>query len=429
MDFLIIGINHQTASVAIREQLVFSSDILKTALKHLKSHTGAQECLILTTCNRTEIYLTGRVTPNQVRKWLIAYHNLKAQPLSHCFYSYTQTEAITHAMRVAAGLDSLILGEPQILGQIKSAYAISRSANCLFGPLDLLFQYAFNVAKKIRTKTAIGQNTVSIAYAAIQLAHVKCQTLKNKTFLLIGAGNTIELVYRHLQSYQMKHIIVANRTQEKALSLTQGAKNTTAILLRDMPWYLNKADIIMTSTASQLPILGKGMIEKTMEQRDHKPIILIDLAVPRDVEPEIATMPNVTLYTLDDLSTLVLDNLNIRKQAAKLAEVIIEENTHEFISKLREQAINNTVAAYRKQAMQLKESVLKKSYQLLKSGKPVDEILEQLAHNLTNKLIHQPCIALRKASSEGDLKRIAWAKELVDNNTDELTQKHEQIYH
>ncbi len=429
MDFLVVGINHQTASVAIREQLVFSSETLAAALSHLMNHTPAKACLILTTCNRTEIYVTGQVTADVIRRWLTAYHGLTAQPLSHCFYSHTNQNAITHTMRVASGLDSLILGEPQILGQIKSAYSMSRSARCLSGPLDLLFQYAFNVAKKIRTETAIGQNAISIAYTAVQLSRSHCQDFHTKTALLIGAGKTIELAYRHLQDQKIQRIILANRTPEKALSFVEGASNTTIILLGDLPHYLHKADIIISSTASQLPILGKGMAEKMIKKRNKKPVVMVDIAVPRDIEPEIATLAHISLYSIDDLSNVITDNLKNRQQAAKVAEAIIEDNKNEFLEKLRGQAIARTVTDYRKQATYLKEEALKKAYQLLQSGKPVDYILEQLAHNLTNKLIHQPCVALRKATSEGDQNKIAWAKELVDTNTDGLVPQHEQIYH
>lgn len=427
MKFLVVGINHQTATVAVREQITFAPETLIPALRNISLKSSVEEAVILSTCNRTEIYVYGNARPEEIRIWLTTYHQLNMPLSDDCFYIYQQEETVRHAMRVASGLDSLVLGEPQILGQLKSAYAVSRTANTLGGPLEQMFQRTFTAAKKVRTHTAIGQNPVSVAYAAVKLAQHIFADLSTKTALLIGAGKTIELAYRHLRENHIQHIIVANRTQERAYKIASH-QESEAVLLGDIPSLLHRADIIIASTASQLPILGKGAVEKALKKRKHSPVLMVDIAVPRDIEPEVGELSDIYLYSVDDLHAVIKDNLHSRQEASKVAEQIIHENLEDFLAKLRERSAVDTLRLYRQQAETFRDQELSKALRMMAAGKPLDKILSQLANNLTNKLIHTPCVTIRKASSNGETEKIDWAKELLGLPTNEVLHNHESIY-
>ncbi len=426
MTFLVVGINYQTASVSVREQLTFAPESLVPALHNVITQQGVEEAVILSTCNRTEIYIYGTITPKDLKTWLTRYHLMTLPPDDHHFYSYEQKQAIIHAMRVASGLDSLVLGEPQILGQLKSAYAVAHTAKTLGGPLEQMFQHTFHAAKKVRTNTAIGENPISVAYAAVQLASHIFTDLTKKTALLIGAGKTIELVYQHLRQNHTQYIFVANRTQERAWQLATH-RESQAVLLGDIPDILHKADIVVASTASQLPILGKGAVENALKRRKHSPILMVDIALPRDIEPEVGELSDVYLYSVDDLHEVIKDNVNSRKKAADVAEQIIEKSSEDFTVKLRGRSAINTLKLYRQQVENLRQQELNKALRLIAAGKPLEEVLQQLANNLTNKLIHSPCVEIRKAGGNGDTKKLDWAKELLGLSTTEVLKNHERI--
>ncbi|MCS5564718.1 MAG: glutamyl-tRNA reductase, partial [Methylococcales bacterium] len=302
MTLLALGINHNTAPVSIREKLSFSLDILQPALQELVTLEEVREAAILSTCNRTEFYCCGIQTQeiNSLLDWIARYKNLRPEDFIPYLYTHTEKHLVRHMFRVACGLDSLVIGEPQILGQMKSAYQTASDAGTLGKSLGELFRSSFSTAKKVRTDTAIGSSPVSVAFAAVRLAQQIFDNLGQQTALLIGAGDTMELAARHLRQQNIGHLIIANRTLEKARGLAERFDGQP-IVLSDIPSFLAQADIIVSSTASQLPILGKGRMESAIKQRKHKPVLMIDLGVPRDIEPEVEQLSDVFLYTVDDL--------------------------------------------------------------------------------------------------------------------------------
>ena len=412
MTLLALGINYTTAPVSIRERLAFPAEILNDAVKDLWQQQTISEAAILSTCNRTEIYCTAQNSNiGPVIDWISRNRQLKHTEFQPYLYAHTDNALIRHIFRVASGLESMVLGEPQILGQMKTAYQAANQAGTLGKELGRLFQHTFSTAKKVRTDTAIGSSSVSVAFAAVQLSKQIFDTLSEQTAILIGAGETIELTARHLHQNGIGRIIIANRTYEKAHSLASQF-NGYAIALSELPLHIAEADIIVSSTASQLPILGKGLVESAIKKRKHKPIFMVDLAVPRDIEPEVAKLNDVYLYTVDDLQNIIQDNLNSRRQAAEQAEEIIDTSVEHFLSWMRAQTGQSTIVDYRQQATQLQQESLNKALSALKNGSPPEDVMQQLAHTLTNKLIHTPCTQLRKASENERHDLIAAAREL-----------------
>lgn len=419
MALLALGINHNTASVALREQLAFGPEQIESALISALE-TGLSEIAILSTCNRTEIYAQSKDECNQLLRWLSDYRDLNIDELNASHYLKTQDNAISHMMRVAAGLDSLVLGEPQILGQMKASYAHARESGTVGPVLHDAFQQVFAVAKRVRTETAIGQNPVSVAYAAVSLAQQIFSDLKKDTALLIGAGETIELVAKHLAEQGIKSIIVANRTLSRASSLADQF-NGKGILLEEIPDVLHSVDIVISSTASPLPILGKGTVESALKVRKHKPMFMVDIAVPRDIEEQVGELPDVYLYTVDDLRDVIQENLRSRQEAAEQADEIISAGVESYVSGLRVQDSVSTIRAYRKKAEVLRDAELQKALKSLSTGGDPEKLMQQLARNLTNKLLHSPTAKLRQASAEGRADLIGWTQELFDLDQQDLS--------
>ncbi len=412
MTLLALGINYTTAPVSVRERLAFPEEILRDAVTDLWQQQDISEAAILSTCNRTEIYCTTQgqgVGP--VIDWISRNRQLKHAEFQPYLYAHTDNALIRHIFRVASGLESMILGEPQILGQMKSAYQTASQAGTLGKSLGTLFQHTFSTAKKVRTDTEIGSSSVSVAFAAVQLSKQIFDDLSEQTAVLIGAGETIELTARHLHQNGVGRIIIANRTYDKAHTLASQF-NGYAIALSELPLHIAEADIIVSSTASQLPILGKGLVESAITKRKHKPIFMVDLAVPRDIEPEVAKLNDVYLYTVDDLQNIIKDNLNSRHQAAEQAEEIIDTNVEHFLSWMKAQTVQSMIVDYRQQASVLQQESLKKALTSLQNGGSPEEIMQQLAHTLTNKLTHTPCTQLRKASENEGHDLIAAAREI-----------------
>ncbi|MGL4316863.1 MAG: glutamyl-tRNA reductase [Pseudomonas sp.] len=412
MAFLALGINHKTASVDVRERVAFTPEQLVEALQQLCRRTPSREAAILSTCNRSELYLEqDELAADDVLQWLADYHQLNVADLRACAYVHQDDSAVRHMMRVASGLDSMVLGEPQILGQMKSAYAVAREAGTIGPLLGRLFQATFSTAKTVRTDTAIGENPVSVAFAAVSLAKQIFADLHRSQALLIGAGETISLVARHLHDQGVKRIVVANRTLERASQLAEqfGAH---AVLLADIPQELANSDIVISSTASQLPILGKGAVERALKQRKHKPIFMVDIAVPRDIEPEVGELDDVYLYTVDDLHEVIAENLKSRQGAAQAAEELVASGADDFMQRLRALAAVDVLKSYRQQAERLRDDELAKAQRLLANGTAAEEVLAQLARGLTNKLLHAPSVQLKKISAAGRLDALAVAQEL-----------------
>ncbi len=412
MGFLALGINHKTAPVELREQVSFSPDQTPDALGSLLQLQEVSEAAILSTCNRTEIYCAGdQLQHPALFQWLAEWHDISVQEVSLHGYVHDHEATITHMMRVACGLDSMILGEPQILGQLKSAYAVAVDAGTTRTQLGRLFQACFSAAKRVRSETAIGENPVSVAFAAVSLAKQIFSDLCQNCALLIGAGETIELVARHLHEQGVKEIMVANRTLDRARRLAEQF-DATPMMLGDIPDHLEKADIIISSTASQLPILGKGAVERAMKKRKHKPVFMVDIAVPRDIEPEVAKLPDVYLYSVDDLREVIEDNMKSRQQAAEKAEVLIGEHTEQLLRQLRSLAAVDVLKALREHAEQLRDRELERVTRQLHAGMAPEEALRMLARGLTNKLIHTPSVQLRHAGADGRTELITGAREL-----------------
>ena len=412
------GVNHKTAPVSLREQAAFAPDRLLDALRQITTLGGAHEATILSTCNRTELYC--RLEPGEDQRavaWFCEYHRLPHGLLEPHLYIYPGDQAVKHAFRVASGLDSMVLGEPQILGQMKEAFAAAHKAGTTGKILNRLFQQTFSVAKQVRTDTAIGASAVSVAFAAVSLAKQIFSRLSERTVLLIGAGETIELAARHLKEQGVGHIIVANRTVERAQRLAQTC-NGEAISLTEMPERLSEADIVISSTASQLPILGKGAVERALKIRKHRPMFMVDIAVPRDIEPEVGELGDVYLYTVDDLQQVVEQNMQSRQAAAKEADKIIDIQVVDFMQWVKSLDSVPTIRALRENAAALRDTELKLAQQRLARGEDPQKVLAQLARALTNKFTHAPSSALQQADQDGNADLLNAARKLFNLGDD-----------
>lgn len=407
MALIALGINHDTASVDVREKVAFAPEQTKDALHSLCQQAGLQEAVILSTCNRTEILANGvkGKSGDEILHWLAHYHSLQPASLSSSHYCYEDDAAIYHMMKVASGLNSLILGEPQILGQMKSAYAVACEAGTVSGLLNQAMQHTFAYAKKVRTQTAIGENPVSVAFAAVHLSQRIFADLSQTTALLIGAGETIDLVAKHLLDKKIGKIIVANRTLTRAEQLAQqyGAE---AILLPDISERLAEADIVISSTASQLPVLGKGAVEKALRKRKRKPMFMVDIAVPRDIEAEVGELRDVYLYTVDDLRDIIDENKKARLDEVAKADEILAEGINVFRNSQRENAVVPVMRAFRQKAEGIRDEELQKALKQLQAGADAEKVLANLARLLTNKLIHSPSVFLRQAGHASDLQLV-----------------------
>jgi len=401
MPLLAIGLNHTTAPVSIRERVTFGPDIIVAALRSLTELPGVREGVILSTCNRTELYChTDDDAVELTREWLAGFHGLALEDIAPYLYTYEGRHVIRHLLSVASGLDSLVLGEPQILGQVKDAFQTAHHAGRTGKMLTRLFQHAFATAKQVRTDTAIGDSPVSVAFAAVSLARQIFADLSEQTAMLIGAGETIELAARHLVQNGVGRLIVANRTIARAQDLA-GQFDAYAIGLTEIPAHLPEADIVIASTASPVPILGKGTVESALKRRRHRPIFMVDIAVPRDIEAEVADLEDVYLYTVDDLDEVIQGNLRSRQEAAEQAKEIITFQVDEFLAWMRSLDAVGLIQDYRRQAGLIRDEVLAKAQRMLESGRPPEEALNFLAQTLTNKLLHTPSSQLREAGSNG----------------------------
>lgn len=408
MSLLALGINHKTAPISLRERVTFAPDTLDLALESLLAQPMIQGGVVLSTCNRTELYLSVEQVEDLQEKlirWLCDYHHLNEADVRKSLYWHKGNEAVSHLMRVASGLDSLVLGEPQILGQVKKAFSDSQKEQALSGELERMFQKTFSVAKRVRTETEIGANAVSVAFAACTLARKIFESLAGVTVMLVGAGETIELVARHLREHNVKKMIIANRTLTRAQALADeiGAE---VIGLSDIDVRLADADIVISSTASPLPIMGKGMVERALKARRNQPMLLVDIAVPRDVEPEVGKLADAYLYTVDDLQAIIETNLASRQAAAVQAENIVAQESGEFMATLRAQSAADSIREYRHQAESTRDELMARALTSLQQGVDAEQVLQELARKLTNRLIHTPTKSLTQAAREGDNERL-----------------------
>lgn len=427
-----MGINHTTASVALREKVAFSPEHIPVAVKDLLDQAAIVEAVIVSTCNRTEIYLetevpdgAGTATQEGASKaneelalqWLADFHGLNSAELANCTYFQHGHDVVRHLMKVSCGLDSMVLGEPQIFGQIKSAFAYSKELDAVGPRMGRAFQDAFSIAKEVRTDTAIGQNPVSVAYAAVALAERIFSDISSLSALLIGAGKTVELVAQHLREKGVKSMVVANRTLDNALDLARSIEGK-GVLLSDIPEELANVDVVVSSTNSQLPLLGKGAVERALKQRRHKPMLLVDLAVPRDIEEEVGELADAYLYSVDDIGEVIEDNVKSRQQAAQQAKSIIDRGIEEYCSHIRSLNAVATLRAFRDKAETIQQNELQRALKSLEKGEAAEKVMETLARGITNKLIHSPSVQMKKASAEGKDDLLKLTQQLFELGSD-----------
>ena len=414
MPIIVFGVSHKTAPIDVREKVALDAEQLHSALDGARRAVGAREAVILSTCNRTEFYLsTDGPQHGQLADWLVQFKALDPKLVDGHFYTLEGPQAIRHTLRVACGLDSLVLGEPQILGQLKQAYQASESGGSIGKTLSKLMQYAFTVAKKVRTETAIGQTPVSVAYAAVRLAKQIHGDLAPKTALLIGAGDTISLVANHLRSQHIGRMFIANRTLSRSEELAQDLGGIP-IALTDIAQHLHEADIVVASTASPLPIIHRDAIEAAIRKRRYQPMFLVDLAVPRDIEPGVAELDDVYLYTVDDLNNVITENMELRQLAAAQAEEIVTLHAQNFMDWLQSLDGNATIVAYRRQAEAMRDELLVKAQRQIAAGDDPANVMRALATTLVNKLVHHPTTKIREATVEGRADLLLAARELLN---------------
>jgi len=397
MTLFALGLNHTTAPLPVRERVVFHVEKLFDALGELTRERSAAEAAILSTCNRTELYLSTD-QPQTAAEWLAHYHRLQPDELQPYLYTLPQAEAVRHTFRVASGLDSMVLGEPQILGQMKEAVRAAESAGTLGTVLHKLFQRSFAVAKEVRTTTQVGANSVSMAAAAVKLAARIFPSLKDQNVLFIGAGEMIELTATHFAAQAPARITVANRTLERAHALAHRFSGH-AVELRELAAHLHEHDIVVSCTASSLPILGKGLVERALRARKHRPMFMVDLAVPRDIEAEVAELDDVFLYTVDDLQGIVQGNLDARRSALEQAEAIIETQVGQFMHWMAARDAVPLIRALRDQGEAARRLELQRALRHLQRGDDPKQVLEALSQGLVNKLLHGPTQALNEAAA------------------------------
>ncbi|MEQ5808292.1 glutamyl-tRNA reductase [Alteromonas sp. NFXS44] len=413
MTLTALGINHKTAPVALREKVAFTPDSLVSALASLKQIDGIEESVIVSTCNRTEVYAKGAGEAALLLDWLSAFHDVKREDIEQNSYLYQQEDAVKHVMRVASGLDSLILGEPQILGQIKQAFSDAKHSGTVGAEFERLFQHTFSVAKKVRSETEIGANAVSVAFAAVQLAKHIFSALPKRSVLLVGAGETIELVAQHLKEQGVQRLAVANRTVARAENLAANL-GADVLTLSQLPEHLHDFDIVISSTASQLPLIGKGMVEKALKQRRNMPMFLVDLAVPRDIESQVNELGDAYLYTVDDLQHIVEQNLASREMAAQDAEKIIDDQASVFLSWKQAQHSIDLVRQYRQKGIASRDELVARAMNQLSEGRNAEDVVQELAYKLTNALMHGPTRVLRDAAHENNAALTQWLGQAMD---------------
>lgn len=413
MNLLACGINHETADLSLREQVSFSRDYLATSLREMLQDTKAEEAVILSTCNRTEFYCINGDAQNTIN-WLYRYKQLPKDSLQSHWYVYQQEHALRHILRVASGLDSKILGEPQIFGQIKTAFSLANSLGSAGTHFRRLFQYILSVTKQVRCASDISAHPVSLAFAVVTSAKHIFAHLANSQVLLVGAGAAISLIAKHLYAQGIRNFWIANRSPEHSEALTSEIGGQ-ALCLNAIPYFLAKADMVITATSSSLPLISKAMLEVALKQRKRRPLFMADLGVPRDIESTVNDLEDVYLYSLDDLQNLIQKNQRCRKAAARKAESLIDIKVQEYLDRLKIQtAATPIICSYRQHAEFLRDEEVKKALALLEKGVDEIEVIKRLAYRLTNKLIHKPSVALTKAARLNQKEILFSAQQLFD---------------
>ena len=413
MAILAIGINHASAPLALRERVAFAPERTPAALKELHDTPGVDAAAILSTCNRTEVYVEhGPGAQSHALDWLLRFHGLDLADLASATYQYQDAAAVRHIFRVATGLDSLIIGEPQILGQLKQAYRLAQDARTLSGPLEQLLQRSFSVAKSVRTETRLGANAVSVAYAAVRLATQVFDEMHKRHVVLVGAGETIELVARHLLGAGVRRMVVVNRTLERARALAERIGGQAA-RLEDLRLHLADCDILVTAAHGSEPLLTAAMLRQARSARKHHALFAVDLGVPRNIEAAAAKLDDIYLYSIDDLKDVVEEGMRGRRAAAQQAESMVALHVDEFMGWWRERLAAGAIVSMRARADLARANSLAQALKRLRHGDAPEVVLEQLSHALTNRLLHRPTVGLRSAAALGDEEFLEMAVRLL----------------
>lgn len=396
MPLFVLGLNHKTAPLALRETVGFADNELPEALQD--AHKLAEEVSLVSTCNRTELYAIAD-DPQPLLQWWASAKHIQADALTSHGYQLQARDCVQHMMQVAAGIDSMVLGEPQILGQLKHSYAVARQQGCCGPVLSRLHEHAFSLAKLVRSQTGIGANPVSVAFAAIALARRIFTDFSQLKVLLIGAGEMTRLAAQHLHSAGSGQMIFANRTMQRAQALAS-QHHGVAIALADLPDHLGSADLILSCTASSGYTVTLAQMRAALKNQRHRPVLMLDLAVPRDLDPALDQLEDIYLYTVDDLQNVVDENLRSRQAAAQDAQQMIAERADDYMHWLRTRVAAAAITHMRQQAGQQAEQVGARARHLLQQGKPADEVISFMQRAMLNKLLHPPSVALRNASPE-----------------------------
>jgi glutamyl-tRNA reductase len=398
MALHVLGINHHSAPLEVREKLAFPAELQADALADLAGKPGVVEAVLVSTCNRTEVYCSAE-GEGQVRQWLVEHAARNGLSLESHLYSHHDEAAVRHAFRVACGLDSMVIGEPQILGQVKQSVRTAEGAGTLGSTLNRLFQQTFAVAKQVRTETALGAQSISMAAAALKLAQNLFGDLSRTHMMLVGVGEMVELAATYFVAQRPRSIVVANRTLARGESFAERF-DAKAISLAELPSRLHEFDIVVTGTASTLPILGKGLIERAIKARKRRPMFIIDFAVPRDVEPDVKSLPDVFLYTIDELGRIAQEGVESRREATVEAEAIVAREVETFRAALAARSAVPAIVELRRRADSYREAELAKARARIARGEDPSAVLEALATGLANKFLHHPMQALSRAPAE-----------------------------
>ena len=413
MSFFALGVNHQTASVELREQIAFNAERLSRLLAEQRHHQNLKDLVVVSTCNRTEVYAMAE-NAESLLKWLADANNIDVKQLIHHVYRYENTQAITHLMRVASGLDSLMLGEPQILGQVKSALALSKEAQTVSPELNSVFEYAFYAAKRVRSETAVGSHAVSMGYAVAQLALQVFSKPEKLTVMVVAAGEMNSLVAKHLAEMGVAKIIICNRSRERADQLAQEIAHQVEVEIIEfsaLAENLYRADVVSSCTGSLYQVIAYSDVKAALKKRRYQQMLMVDLAIPRDIDPKVEALDGVYLYGVDDLQSVIDENLAQRRQAAVEAEVMVNQLATQLITHQKVKEAGSTIHAYRQHSEEISQQELTHALEALHHGENAEQVLQQFAHRLTQKLIHPTSILLREAAKAENPDYFEWLQQ------------------
>lgn len=417
MSFFALGVNHQTASVELREQIAFNAERLSELLAEQSHHGELNDLVVVSTCNRTEVYAMAD-NADMVLEWLARANGLDVQQLLKHVYRYENGQAVNHLMRVASGLDSLMLGEPQILGQVKTALSLAKEAHTVSTQLNRIFEYSFYAAKRVRSETAVGSHAVSMGYAVAQLATQVFSQPEKLTVMVVAAGEMNSLVAKHLAEMGVAKILICNRTRERAEQLAQEIMHRAEVEIVDFATLaanLHRADVVSSCTGSLHQVIGYADVKAALKKRRYQQMLLVDLAVPRDIDPKVENLDGVYLYGVDDLQSVIDDNLAQRRQAAVEAELMVSQLATQLMTQQKVKQAGQTIQAYRAQGQQLAQTELEHALHALQQGAVAPQVLQEFAHRLTQKLLHPTSLLLRQAAQSEDPAYMEWMQqELVD---------------